>query len=253
MCTLVILRRPHHAWPLLIAANRDEMLDRPWQPPARHWPDRRDIVAGRDELAGGTWLGINDAGVSAAVLNRVGSLGPTTDKRSRGELVLDALDHADAAAAADALADLDGAAYRSFNLVIADNRDAYWLRSTGAAQVEVAPVPAGLSMITSGELNDTDSPRIRNFLHRFRNAPTPDVDAGDWSAWESLLAARLYDADEGPHEAMCIVTDHGYGTVSSSLISLPSPEHAEQGAVWRFAAGPPSDAAFGPVSATNTA
>ena len=148
MCTLVILRRPGHAWPLLFAANRDEMVDRPWQPPGRHWADRPEVIAGRDELAGGTWLGVNDDGVAAAVLNRIGSLGPTREKRSRGELVLEALDHADASAAAEALADLDGSAYRSFNLVIADNQDAYWVRSTGVARVDVAPVPTGLSSPT---------------------------------------------------------------------------------------------------------
>ena len=42
MCTLVILRRPGHAWPLILGANRDEMKDRPWSPPGRHWPDRPD-------------------------------------------------------------------------------------------------------------------------------------------------------------------------------------------------------------------
>lgn len=253
MCTVVILRRPYHRWPVLIAANRDEMLDRPWQPPARHWPDRPEVVAGLDELAGGTWLGVNDHGVAAAILNRVGSLGPTTDKRSRGELVLEALDHADAAAAAAALAELDGTAWRSFNLVVADNHDAYWVRSTGAARVAVAPLPAGLSMITSGELNDADSPRLRNFLSRFCDAPPPDLEAGDWSAWEALLASRLYDAADGPAEAMCIVTDFGYGTVSSSLIALPAPEQTEHGTVWRFAPGRPDEEAFAPVSATDTA
>ena len=249
MCTLVILRRPGHAWPLLFAANRDEMVDRPWQPPGRHWADRPEVIAGRDELAGGTWLGVNDDGVAAAVLNRIGSLGPTRDKRSRGELVLEALDHADASAAAEALADLDGSAYRSFNLVIADNQDAYWVRSTGVARVDVAPVPTGLSMITSGELNDMDSPRIDRFIERFRDAPEPDIEGGDWSAWEALLASRVYDADDGPVEAMCIVTDQGYGTVSSSLIALPAPEHAEQGHVWRFSPGRPGDDPYAPVSA----
>ena len=253
MCTLVILRRPGHAWPLLLAANRDEMLDRPCQPPARHWPDRPEVVAGRDELAGGTWLGVNDHGVTAAVLNRLGSLGPTADKRSRGELVLEALDHADASAAAEALAALDGSAYRSFNLVIADNRDAYWVRSTGTERVDVAPVPAGLSMITSGELNEKDSARLRNYLDPFRDAAPPDVDAGDWSAWEALLASRLYDAADDPTEALCIVTDRGYGTVSSSLIALPSPEHAGQGAVWRFAPGCPGDVDYAEVATTGTA
>ncbi|MGH6912187.1 MAG: NRDE family protein, partial [Geminicoccales bacterium] len=66
MCTVVILRRPDTAWPLLLAANRDEMRSRPWRPPGRHWPDRVEVVAGMDELAGGSWLGINDYGVVAA-------------------------------------------------------------------------------------------------------------------------------------------------------------------------------------------
>src|SRR5947199_3558735 len=140
MCTLVILRRPDHHWPVLIGANRDEMIDRPWRPPARHWPDRPEVVGGLDTLAGGSWLGVNDWGVAAAVLNRHGSLGPDPQRRSRGELVLEALDHADAAAAARALADLEPAAYRSFNLIVADGRDAFWLRHAGDGEIEVRSV-----------------------------------------------------------------------------------------------------------------
>src|SRR5260370_12365954 len=128
MCTLVILRRPDHRWPVLIGGNRHEMIDRPWQPPGRHWPDRPEVFAGLDTLAGGSWLGINDWGVAAAVLNRHGSLGPAPDRRSRGELVLEALDHADAAAAARALADLHPDAYRTFNLIVADDPHGFWLR-----------------------------------------------------------------------------------------------------------------------------
>src|SRR5215470_20330004 len=105
MCTLVILRRPDNEWPLVIGANRDEMIDRPALPPSRHWPDRPEVVAGLDRLAGGSWLGLNDWGVAAAILNRHGSLGPSPDQRSRGELVLEALDHAEATAAAEALSD----------------------------------------------------------------------------------------------------------------------------------------------------
>ena len=90
------LRRPGTAWPLVLAANRDELASRPARPPARHWPDRAEVVAGLDVQAGGSWLGINDHGVVAGVLNRTGTLGPAAGKRSRGELVLEALDHADA-------------------------------------------------------------------------------------------------------------------------------------------------------------
>lgn len=131
MCTVVILLRPGHAWPVLIAANRDEMLSRPWQPPAAHWPDRPGVVAGLDELAGGSWLGINREGVLAGVLNRRGSLGPAEGRRSRGELVLEALDHADADRAAEALTGLDTRAYRTFNMVVLDNSRAFWLRNLG--------------------------------------------------------------------------------------------------------------------------
>ena len=93
MCTVVVLIRPAHAWPLVLAANRDEMLNRAWDPPAGHWPDRPGIIAGRDRSGGGTWMGVNRDGVVAAVLNRPGSLGPAAGKRSRGELPLLALEH----------------------------------------------------------------------------------------------------------------------------------------------------------------
>ncbi len=133
MCTLVMLRRPETRWPLIVAANRDELSTRPWQGPARHWPDRPEVVAGKDMTAGGTWLGVNDDGLFAAVLNRPGTLGPADGKRSRGELVLETLDHAEARLAAEALSDLNPESYRPFNLIIADRYDAFWLRHAGSS------------------------------------------------------------------------------------------------------------------------
>src|SRR6201994_1967616 len=160
MCTFVILRRPGENWPVLIAANRDEMIDRPWLPPDRHWPDRPEVVAGQDVLAGGSWLGLKDPGVVADILNRHGSLGPAPGQRSRGELVLEALDHADASEAAKALSHIEPAAYRTFNLMIADNRDAFWLRHAGGVRIELHPIKAGLSMIAAGDLDDLGTRRL---------------------------------------------------------------------------------------------
>ncbi len=145
MCTLVLLHRPDHDWPLLLAANRDELAGRPARPPGRHWPDRAEVRAGLDELAGGSWLGVNDSGVVAAVLNRTGTLGPADGKRSRGELVLEALDHREAAAAAEALVDLDPRAYRPFNLVIADRDGVFCLRHAGDGAIRVDRLPPGLT------------------------------------------------------------------------------------------------------------
>lgn len=246
MCTVVFLRRPEHEWPLILAANRDEMAERPWQPPGRHWPDR-DIVAGLDALAGGTWLGINDQGVVAGVLNRPGTLGPAEGLRSRGELPLEALDHADAAAAAAALKTLDPRAWRPFNLFVADNRDALWLRSAGG-RITSFEIPVGLSMLTAHDLNDRDSARIRFHLPRFAAAPTPDPSSGDWATWEGLLGSREAEPEAGPQGAMTIVTATGFGTVSSSLIALPSAASAAvRKPVWRFGQGHPEAIRFDDV------
>jgi hypothetical protein len=251
MCTLVTLRRPDAPWPLVMAANRDEMIDRPWAAPGRHWADRPEVIAGLDHTAGGSWLGINDHGVVAAILNRRSSLGPAPGKRSRGELVLEALDHADAAVAAEALADLDPAAYRSFNMVVADNRDAYWLRNLGNPDtkvIEVKPLPAGLSMLTAYDLNDRQSPRTARHLPAFEAAPPPDPAAGEWSAWQEILARG-----EANSEAAMTVERGGFQTVCASLLALPAPplsaKEPPRRPVWLFAPGRPDRHPFAPVAA----
>ena len=251
MCTVVILRRPKEAWPVLIGANRDEMLTRLWKPPARHWPDRVDVIAGLDELAGGTWMGLNDSGVTACILNRHGSLGPAPGKRSRGELVLEALDHADANDAAGALADLDPAAYRPFNMVIADNRDAWWLAMTGTGKpIRLERIPEGLSMFTAFDRNDSTDPRIAKYLPQFQAAAAPSPDGDDWESWRSLLASTDVS---GETRAMSFRMPSGFGTSSSSLMALPSVEKVfndKQRPIWLFAPGPPDSTDFAPLDFT---
>lgn len=244
MCTLIALRRPDHAWPLLLAANRDEMAGRPWKAPARHWPDRTHVVAGLDELAGGSWLGVNDDGLVAGILNRVGTLGPEAGKRSRGELVLEALDHAEASEAAKALADLNPQAYRPFNLFVADFRDAFWLKNDGA-RITATSVPVGLHMLTAHDLNDPESPRIKAYLPRFQAASVPNPkDEASWRDWQLLLADGK-EQDNGNQEdpALLIRRPNGFGTVSSALIALPRPGGDEK-PIFLFADGPPDRCSF---------
>ncbi len=251
MCTVVILRRPGHNWPILIGANRDEMAGRSWERPGRHWPERENVVAGIDLLAGGTWMGLNDEGVVACILNRRDSLGPDPDLRSRGEIVLEALDHADADDAAQALSGLDGRSYRSFNLIVADNRDAFWLSSRGPVdegRVKVREVPEGLSMVTAFDMNDIASARTRHFRPLFEGAVAPDPEAGDWAAWQALLASTDYATDTDARDAMQIETDIGFGTLSSSLVALPSINKNDTKPVWLFANGAPGEASFEPVA-----
>jgi uncharacterized protein with NRDE domain len=219
VCTLILLHRPDlaatkEAWPLLLGANRDEMLARPWQPPASHWPDQPGVVGGLDTLGGGTWLGMNEAGVVAGVLNRTGSLGPAAGKRSRGELPLLALRHASATAGAATLATLDGADWRSFNLVLADSYTAFFVRGLGAGAIVAHPLPVGISMVTAADPNDLSHPRVARHLPRFKAAAAPEPP--DWGAWPAMLADS-----EGPLEAaLCVPETRGFGTVSSILVGV---------------------------------
>jgi len=248
MCTVVVLHRPGHAWPLLVGANRDEMRGRPWLLPGRHWADRPQVTAGQDLEAGGTWLGVNDAGVVAAVLNRVGSLGPATGKRTRGDLPLVALAEGDARAAAGAITALPGRDFRAFNMIVADRRGAVWLRwrDDGAATgIEAKPVPEGLHMLTAHDLDDgSASPRVRRHLPLFRAAPVPDPEAGDWAGWSGRLADPGRDSDAVESGAMLIDGPGGFGTVSASLIGLAAPTGHP---IWMFAAGRPDKVSFRPV------
>ncbi len=214
---------------VFIAANRDEMVDRPWDEPAEYWPG---ICGGRDRLGGGTWAALNRHGVFAALLNREGTLGPVPGKASRGTLPLLALAHGSAAEAAKALETLNTANYRSFNLVIADSGGAFLLRGLEHGTAENVPLTCGVTMITSGDPNDMNSPRIARHLPWFR--ATPD------ETWAHLLA----DSSGSRSEQLNIpAPPGGFGTVCAMLVRLPRTGLAEQ----FFAAGPPDRTPFKPI------
>jgi hypothetical protein len=231
VCTVVVLIRPSH---VLLAANRDERLDRAWDPPAAYWPDHPGVVAGRDRDAGGTWMGMNRHGVVAAVLNRPGTLGPATGKRSRGELPLIALDHPTAAQAAETIAERDASAWRGFNMVLADHTGAFFLRGLGRGHPQSQPLPFGVSMVTAYDPNDPDSPRTVRHLPRFQAHEPTGVT--DWDAWRAILS----DQNGAASEQINVAPRGGFGTVCASFISLPAANRP----IWLFAPGPPHQAEF---------
>ncbi len=238
MCTVLLLFRPSADWPILIAGNRDELSSRPCKPPGRHWPDRADVVAGLDELGGGSWMGINDTGVIAIILNRTGTLGPQEGKRTRGELTLEALDHTDARSAVDAFKDLDGTAYRPFNMLIADNTEAYWVKALGEPKVQIFPISPGYHMLTAYDLDDSTSSRIQFNLPLFKTAAIPDPVTGNWQDWTDIMTCG---------KGMSFLLPNGFGTVSSSLMALPSKEKPDLKPIWLYTHTPPGDSPFTPV------
>ncbi|HRJ59957.1 MAG TPA: hypothetical protein PKZ99_02130, partial [Azospirillaceae bacterium] len=165
-------------------------------------------------------------------------------------LVLDALDFADAAEAAEALRDLDTRAYRPFNLLLADNRDAFVVSHRGenlTNRPNVAAAPPGLHMLTAFDLNDPIDPRIVRYRAKFAESPAPDpAEPASWRPWEELLSSRQWDG-EAETGAMNFKLSSGFGTVSSSLAALPAPGVADNRPVWRFCPGRPDEAAWGVV------
>jgi uncharacterized protein with NRDE domain len=237
MCTVVVLVRPDHPYPLQLAANRDEHRSRPWDSPAQHWPGSPGVIAGRDRTAGGTWMGVNRTGVVATILNRAGTLGPILGKRSRGEIPLLALRHPTAGAAAEAVAQIDAGEWRDFNMVIADRTGAFFVRGVGEAQPAVFRLPPGVSMVTAYDPNDPTSPRVARHLDRFRAAPTDGPE--DWQAWRAILSDRSGDVGE----QMNVVPRRDFCTVSSSLLSISAAGRM----TWWFAPGSPHETEFRPV------
>ncbi|MCE5233229.1 MAG: NRDE family protein [Mizugakiibacter sp.] len=144
MCLIAAAWLAHPRWRLLLAGNRDEYHARPAAPAAR-WADAPQVLAGRDLEAGGTWIGVSEAGRACVVTN---FRDPRADMggRSRGLLGAGFLrDAAPVGAWAEALA-ARAAGYRPFNLLLFDRDAARYVGNHPVARVEaLAPGVHGLS------------------------------------------------------------------------------------------------------------
>lgn len=168
MCVVYFAFDTHPDHPLVLLANRDEFYDRPTAP-AGSWNDHPNIYAGRDLVAGGTWLGITKSGRIAAVTN-YRDPGATRGTRSRGKLVADFLKGD--AIAPEYLARVEQKAdyYSGFNLIVGEINNArhelfYFSNRTRGVR-ELKPGVYGLS----NHLLDTPWPKVVNGKDRFRAA-----------------------------------------------------------------------------------
>ena len=206
MCTLVLVVPPPGGV-LQVAANRDEFLARPAVTPEPS-PDGR-WLAPRDLQAGGTWLGVNASGLFVGVTNRSAGTRDAS-RRSRGLLVLDALESPDAANLHRRLAALDPAAYNGFHLAYADGASAGLTWSDGSVlrQERLAP---GVHVLTEQSLGaGDDGPR-----RRLVEARLPSEGVLDVEGWLALLSVHGPE----PRAGTCVHADAvGYGTRSAFVM-----------------------------------
>jgi uncharacterized protein with NRDE domain len=215
MCTLLYQPLSSDGCRAALGLNRDEEYARPAAPP-RWWPPDdapgaagTGFVAPVDLRAGGTWFGLGERGLFAAITNGRPSdwQGAFRHERSRGELVVDALRLGEIRAAAANLAARDAAAYAPCHLLLAQGAQAAYVAPdrdpTGGFVVRwLSPGPHTL---TNGGLDRGDTPDF---------ALAPD------SAAEDVIGAlhRALTTHTGP-TARC---RHGAdrGTRSSAIVLL---------------------------------
>ncbi len=232
MCLLALRLRTVPGVPLVLAANRDEDRTRAFEGPRLH-PGPIPFLAPVDLRAGGTWLGVNAAGIAVAVTNRP-ERAALPFRRSRGLLAAEALRAGSLDLLRGALEDhlrSQRASYGNFHLLASDGAEAFVVRYHDG-WTEVTDLDAGDHFLTNED--ELDEPRVEAVA----------AGAGGSAEEEAERLRPLLGSHEGVlpgGRAPCKHGD-GRGTVSSAILALPA--GGLRAGVLRFASGPPCTAPF---------
>jgi uncharacterized protein with NRDE domain len=215
--------------PVILAANRDELIARPTDPPMLLVEDP-PRWGGRDRLAGGTWLAVDPSGRVGAVTNRhPGGRPPVrdADRRSRGSLPLEALE-GDDDSARDWMETLQPRDYNPVNVLYASATSAYCTSMDDVTGRRTLRLHAGVHVLTEQDIDDPADAKTESLRRRaadaLRTETRPDVAI---ARLRELLQTHEADYEGSP---ACI---HGdvYGTVSSATVFSAGDgvryEHAE--------------------------
>jgi transport and Golgi organization protein 2 len=180
-----------------LGCNRDERRDRaPALPPAVHGLSHRTAIFPVDPAGPGTWIGVNDTSLAAALLNRsTDSTAPRgkSRRRSRGLIIPYLLECASLADALHRGAAVDPIDFDRFRLAMVQRGTVATLTSDGAElTVEVTNLARPM-MLTSSSLGDAlvEKPRRRLFERVF---------AGEERSWvqaQSLFHRHQWQSRRG--------------------------------------------------------
>jgi uncharacterized protein with NRDE domain len=256
VCLLVFAWEPDGEYPLLVAANRDERLERPAHAIDVLSEQGPRILGGRDDLAGGTWLAVNEHGVVAGLTNRPAPGGRDLTKRSRGELPLLLASHPTAGGAvADLLETVLPGQYNPAWLLVGDRNSLFYVElATDLAPIAVALTP-GIHILENVALSDP-SPKADRV--RSRVAEGCRQGSSVWDALPSVLADHVlppgaatatFGDKRSPRPeatmAACVHTDD-YGTRSSAMVRVYAEQDRRPDML--VADGPPCSTGFVDVS-----
>lgn len=212
MCVAALAWDAHPDYLLVAIGNRDEFHDRPAAPLSR-WDDGSGIIAGRDLRAGGTWLGVTEAGRFALLTNFRDPDGIRSDRPSRGSVVTDLLSQSEPRKADQ---------MNPFNAVSATRSAARFM--TNYPAVECAAMTKGVMGISNGSIGRPwpKTLQLCDALH-------------GWLASESDVIPELFEAlrqetpspvnpapADGPHPdyAPVFIRNPVYGTRCSTVLAV---------------------------------
>ena len=213
MCTVIFATGVWPDAPLVVASNRDERLGRASEAPRLHrWGDR-EVLAPRDLEAGGSWLGINDAGVFVAITNRF-VMHSDPRRKSRGALVRAALEQGSLREAVACAEGFQPREYNPFHLLIADREAAHCVWSDGD-RLEVFAFNAGVHVLTERSFHAAPSERLDRWRDRLDGLAAEEEPTR--SQWQDFLGEHSASSLEGT----CVHwPERDYGTRSSFLLRL---------------------------------
>ncbi len=180
MCTIIALHGVHPAHPLVIAANRDEFLDRPASGP-RLLQSAPPAVGGVDLDRGGTWMAASAAGFFVGLTNQRPTKPQGPAPRSRGALVLEALASGTVEGTRSLLANLETDQYNAFNLMFGDGHQlwvAYVRPDRPAELLELQPGVHVLANVRMGAPWFPKQQRARDLVEPLVALPWPQLRAG---------------------------------------------------------------------------
>lgn len=215
MCLIALAYKIHPRFPLIVAANRDEFMDRPTEA-AHFWKDAPDILAGRDERAGGTWMGITRKGRFAAITNYRDLRMMMTAGPSRGLLVREALEHG--------IDTKSTKAYAGFNLIYGSVDTLRYHNNIEGVDEELQPGIHGLS----NHFLDTPWPKVVKAKQELEKAlALPDDDlpealfrilADDATAPDASLPDTGLPIEMERAASSIFIRTPGYGTRCSTTV-----------------------------------
>ena len=232
MCLVTFSLHSHAQFPLIVVANRDEFYDRPTAA-VSFWEDAKTILAGRDLLQKGSWMGVSKNGRFATITNFRNPSLPESGQLSRGIIVQDFLESSLTAKTFIDQIQQQKHLYGGLNLLVYDGKEMHHYNNVLDDRSQIKP---GIHSISNHTLN-TPWPKVIHATQQLTNA----LEKNDLHTAEQLISI-LDDRSIAPDVALpqtgvgihlerllspLFVKMTNYGTRSTTVILLDNHGHIQ--------------------------